>query len=38
MIKLQSLHIIPMSGSSIFGEPCGLGFELSMKCSGDAMI
>jgi len=37
-MKLQSLHIIPMLGSSIFGEPCELGFQLSITCSGDAEI
>ena len=37
-MKLQSQHIISMLGSSIFGEPCGLGFVLSEKCSGDAII
>ena len=37
-MKLQSLHIIPMLGSSIFGEPCGLGFQLSMTCSGDMEV
>ena len=37
-MKLQSQHIVSMIGSSIFGEPCGLGFELSKKCSGDTMI
>jgi hypothetical protein len=37
-MQLQSQHIIPMFGSSLFDEPCGLGFVLSEKCSGDAMI
>ena len=29
-----SQHIVSMIGSSIFGEPCGLGFELGGKISG----
>ena len=37
-MKLQSQHISSLFGSSIFGEPCGLGFVLSEKCSGDTMI
>lgn len=37
-MKLQSQHIISMLGSSIFGEPCGLGFVLSVKCFGDEEI
>ena len=33
-----SQHIVSMIGSSIFGEPCGLSFELSGIISGDAEI
>lgn len=29
-----SQHIVSMIGSSIFGEPCGLGFEFSGHVSG----
>lgn len=36
-MMLQSQHIVSLFGSSISGEPCGFGFELS-KYSGDAMI
>lgn len=35
---LQSLHIESILGSSIFGEPCGLGFHFSNEYSGDAKI
>ena len=35
---LQSLHIESIFGSSIFGEPCGLGFCFSNEYSGDAKI
>lgn len=35
---LQSLHIESILGSSIFGEPCGLGFRFSNAYSGDAKI
>lgn len=37
-MKQLSQHIVSMIGSSIFGEPCGLGFELSKIKSGDAEI
>jgi len=33
-MMLQSSHIISLLGSSIFGEPCGFGFEPGMY-SGD---
>lgn len=29
-----SQHIVSMIGSSIFGEPCGLGFEFGGYVSG----
>ena len=35
---LQSLHIESILGSSIFGEPCGLGFQFSDEYSGDVKI
>ena len=33
-MMLQSLHIESILGSSIFGEPCGLSFELRGIVSG----
>ena len=36
-MSIRHSHII-MSGSLFSSEPCGLGFVLSEKCSGDAMI
>ena len=37
-MMLQSLHIESILGSSIFGEPCGLGFQFSDEYSGDVKI
>ena len=37
-MMLQSLHIESILGSSMFGEPCGLGFQFSNEYSGDAEI
>ena len=37
-MMLQSLHIESILGSSIFGEPCGLGFQFSNEYSGDVDI
>lgn len=36
-MMLQSQHIVSLLGSSIFGEPCGFGFELETY-SGDTEI
>ena len=33
-MKQLSQHIVSMIGSSIFGEPCGLGFEFNNYVSG----